>query len=283
MRARHDQMLDVVLVARSHPDHATASAVLGAVGRKGHALHVVPARDGDDDVLVGDELLGGQLARRVVDDLGAAVVAKLRRDLIEVLLDECEDPARTREDRLELGDELDRFAVVVVQLLALESGEPAELHFQDRFGLRFAEPKALAQLAHEERLLALMRADEFDDLVDVVVRDLQAFEDVRALFRLAEVVVGAAPDDLAPVIDVVLQDLLEREGPRLLVDEREHVEVECRLHRRVLEEVVQNEGLVVVALDLDDDAHPFAVALVADVGDSSELLVLDEVRDLLDE
>src|SRR5256886_2603892 len=215
--------------------------------------------------LVDERIRRGELAWRVVDDLGPSIVAELCRDLVEILLDEREDPARARKDRLELRDELDRFAVVVVQLLALESREPPELHLEDRLGLRLGETEALAQLADEQRLLAFVRADELDDLVDVVVRDLEALEDVGALLRLAQVVVGTTPDDFAPVIDVVLEDLLERKRPRLLVDQGEHVEVERRLHSRVLVEIVQNESRVVVALDLDDDAHPLAVALVANV------------------
>src|SRR6266550_7790799 len=163
-------------------------------------------------------MLDRQLARRVVDHLGATVVAELRRDLVEVLLDERKDPPRTREDRLELGDELDRFAIVVVQLLALEPGEPAELHLQDGLGLRLGEPEPLAHFSHEQDFLALVRANELDDLVDMVVRDLESLEDVRSLLCLPEVVVGTAADDLAAMIDVVLEDLLKREGAGLLVD-----------------------------------------------------------------
>ena len=145
------------------------------------------------------------------------------------------------------------------------------------------QAELLAQLADEELLLALVRADELDDRVDVVVRDLEALEDVRPLLRLREIELGAPADDLAPVVDVVLQDLLEREDARSLVDEREHVEVERGLHRGVLEQVVEHAVRGVVALHLDHDAHAVAVALVADVADARELLVLDEVRDLLDE
>src|SRR2546428_602347 len=193
-------MLDVVLVARRHPDHAAPSPVLSAIGRKRHALHVVAARYGDDDVLIGDELLRRELAWRVVHHLSTAVVAVSRSDLVEVLLDERQDPARAREDRLELRYQLDRLAVVVVQLLPLEAGEPAQLHLENGLGLRFGEPESFAELPDEKRLLALVRADELDDLVDVVVRDLQALEDVRALLGLTEIVVGPAPDDLAAVV-----------------------------------------------------------------------------------
>ena len=128
-----------------------------------------------------------------------------------------------------------------------------------------------------------MRADHLDDLVDVVVRDLEPFEDVRALPGSAKVVFAAAADDHAAVVDVVLEDLLERERARVLIDEGQHVQVERRLHRGVLVQVVQHERRVVVALDLDDDAHALAVALVADVGDAREALVLDQLGDLLDE
>ena len=105
MIARDHQMLDVVLVARLHPDDAAAAAVLRAVRRERHALGVVAARERDDDVLVGDQLLVRELPRHVVLDLGAAVVAVVLRELVEVGLDEGQDLPRAREDRLELGDE----------------------------------------------------------------------------------------------------------------------------------------------------------------------------------
>ncbi len=51
----------------------------------------------------------------------------------------------------------------------------------------------------------------------------------------------------------------------------------------MLEQVVQHLVRVGVALDLDVDAHPVAVGLVPQVGDPVDLLVLDEVRDLLEQ
>ena len=109
------------------------------------------------------------------------------------------------------------------------------------------------------------RADGGDDLVEVVEGDLEALEDVRPGARLLEVVLGPAPDDLAAVVDVVLEHALERQRLGLAVDEREHVEVEGRLQGGVLEQVVQHLVRVGVALDLDEDPHPVAVGLVAEV------------------
>ena len=141
------------------------------------------------------------------------------------------------------------------------------------------------------RLIRLLRAvstsarlaDRLDHLVEVVEGDLEALEDVGPGARLLEVELGPPPDDLAAVVDVVAEDALERQRLRLAVDEREHVEVERRLHRRVLEQVVQHLVRVRVALDLDVDPHPVAVGLVAQVADPVELLVLDEVGDLLEQ
>ena len=127
------------------------------------------------------------------------------------------------------------------------------------------------------------RADRGDHLVEVVERDLQPFEDVRPLLRPREVELGAPPDDLAPIGDVVLEHPLEAERLRLAVDEREHVGAEARLERRVLEELLHDGVRRAVALDLDDDPHAVPVAFVANVADVGDLLRADEVGHLLDE
>src|SRR5207249_6744782 len=278
-----DEVLDVVLLTRLHADDTPSAAVLLAVRRKWHALGVVAAREPDDDVLVGDELLVGELPGQLVHDLGASVVAVRLHERVQIRLDEREDLARGPQDRLELGDELDRRLVLLVELLPLQRREAAQLHLEDGLRLRLREPPLLVHLADEQLLLAAVRADELDDRVEVGVRDLQALEDVRAVLRIAEIELGAPSDDLGAIVDVVLEDVLERQDLRLLPDEREHVEVESGLHRRVLEEVVEHAVERVVALHLDDDAHALAVALVADVADALEALPLHELGDLLDE
>ena len=111
-------------------------------------------------------------------------------------------------------------------------------------------------------------ADRLDDRVEVVERDLEALEDVGPGARLLEVELGPPADDLAAVVDVVAEDALERQRLGLAVDEREHVQVERRLQRGVLEQVVQHLVRVRVALDLDVDPHPVAVGLVAQVADA---------------
>ena len=91
-------------------------------------------------------------------------------------------------------------------LLALEAGEPRQPHLEDGVGLDLGE----LELAHQpaaRRLDVLGRADQRDHLVEVVERDLEAFEDVGALLGLGQVELGAPPHhDLAV--------------PHVLVDQR---------------------------------------------------------------
>ena len=94
-----------------------------------------------------------------------------------------------------------------------------------------------------------------DDGVELVDRLEQALEDVRALARLLEVELAAAPDHLAAVVDVGLERRLEANRARLAVDEREHVDGERRLHAGVLVQGVEHGAGLAAAAQLDDDAH----------------------------
>ncbi len=100
----------------------------------------------------------------------------------------------------------------------------------------------------------------------------------------AQLVLGAADHDLALVVDVVLDQLLEAERLRHSVDEGDHVDAEGALHRGPLVELVEHYlGRVAAALGLDHQAHAGAIGLVAQVGDAGDLFVADEVGDLRDQ
>ena len=101
------------------------------------------------------------------------------------------------------------------------------------------------------------------------------------LARLAQLEHGAAGDDLAPVHEEELEELLEVQETRLVVDQRDHVHAEAVLQLRQLEEIVQHDVGDFAALELDDEAHALLVALVAQVRDAVELLVVDELADAL--
>ena len=105
---------------------------------------------------------------------------------------------------------------------------------------------------------------------------------MRPLLGLAQLVLRAPGDDLALVVEIVPDELEQRERPRHAVDERDRVVAERRLERRVLEELVQRHLRDGVALELDLDPHAAAVGVVGEIRDLRQHLVLDEVGDLLD-
>ena len=144
---RDEQVLDGVLLAGDVPDDPLAAAVLAAVRVDRLALDVAAAGDRDDDVLVGDEVLVGHLAARVVRDARPPLAGVLALQLDELVLDDRHHAGGIGEDVLELGDELDDREVLVLDLLALERGQAGQPHVEDGLGLQLRQ----VEPAHEVR------------------------------------------------------------------------------------------------------------------------------------
>ena len=126
-------------------------------------------------------------------------------------------------------------------------------------------------------------ANDGDDVVEVIERLEIAFEDVLAVFRFLQQVGGAAADHVDAVLDEVLDGLDQAHFTGLSVHHREQDHGETFLHLRVLEELVENDLRLGAALEFDDDAHAVAIAFVAHVGDVFDVLVVDQLRDPLDQ
>ncbi len=123
------------------------------------------------------------------------------------------------QDRLVLGDLLADLLQLVEQLVDGELGEAVELQFENGIDLAqrealFLVRQALAVEGDDDlgalapgvqvfaRLGARTRgADDADDRVEIVERDLVAFQNVLALAGLAQQEDGAALHDIDAVID----------------------------------------------------------------------------------
>ena len=118
-----------------------------------------------------------------VDDLGAALVAVLLLDLLQLGDHHLHQDLLAPQDLLQLRDERADLLDLGDQRVALEAGQLGEAHVEDRLGLpgRQVEARNEARLG---RLGVLRRADEVDDRVDVVDGDLQALEDVHPVAGL---------------------------------------------------------------------------------------------------
>ena len=110
-------------------------------------------------------------------------------------------------------------------LVGLERGQALEAHVEDRLGLRAGQ----LELVHQpvaRRVGVLRAADQRDHRVEVVERDQQALEDVGPRLGAAQLVLRPAGDDLALVVDVVVDQLPQAQRLRDAVDQRDHVDPE---------------------------------------------------------
>ena len=169
-----------------------------------------------------------------------------------------------------------------MQLLLLESGELAQAHLDDGLGLDVVKLKALHQ-SLDGILRGLGGADDVYHLVDIVAGDDKAVKDVGPLLCLAQVILGAADDYVVAVLDEVLDAVLEGEYARTSMDEGDIVDAEGALQVGHLEQLVEHDVGIGVALHVNDDAHALAACLVIDIGDAVNLLLIAEHGNLLDE
>ena len=145
--------------------------------------------------------------------------------------------------------------------------KPLQLHLDDGLRLLLAELETA-----DERIARLprraSRANQPDHLVQVLEGFLESQQEMLALARLAQLILGAPPDHFDAVLDEVLDDVDEAQFARLPVHDRKHDHAEAGLELGVLIEVVQHHFGLLAALQLEDDAHAVAVALVAYVADA---------------
>src|SRR5256885_16778975 len=105
----------------------SAAAPLAPVRLDVRPLDVARARDRDDHLLVGQEVLDRQLGR-LGEDLGAPDVAVLLLELEQLLPDDAHELRVGGQDALELLDEPQRLLVLLDHLVALELREALEPH-----------------------------------------------------------------------------------------------------------------------------------------------------------
>ena len=171
---------------------------------------------------------------------------------------------------------------LVDDLLALQAGEALQLQVEDGLGLDLGEAEARHQ-AGARVVRGAGGADQGDHLVQVVEGDGEALEDVGPGLRLAQLEGGAPAHHLAAEVEEELADLEQVQHPRPLLDDGQHDDPEGVLELGVLVEVVQHHLGRLALLDVDHDAHAVAVALVPDVGDAVDALLVVQLGDLLDE
>ena len=189
--------------------------------------------------------------------------------------------------------ELDELGVLVLDLLALEADQRAQAHVDDRLRLDVgeAEPRGEFRLGFVGRLA---RANDLDDFVDVVERDAVAFEQVRALFGLAQVVARARDDDVLAVRDENSSICLSERTRGSIATEPSCAGAPTGTSASMLKPKLDCSGVclkswlsttfgVALLLQLDDDLHALAVRKIVDARDALDALLRVCLGDGLDD
>ena len=238
--------LGIVLVLGGHGSDAAAAAALGAVFADGQALDIAAVGQRVDALLLLDEILDIDLVLDVLD-LGAALVAVLVADRDQLLLEHLADHLRRGEQLFIIRDLLLELLILLLELFAVEPLQLDQAHVADGLRLHLGEGEALHQVLLG---VVIARTDDADDLVDIVLGDQQALEQVGALLRLSEIVARAADNDVLLEAQVFVEDVAQREdlGLGLVVDQGQHIDRKARLHGRLGEEAVEHDLGIGVAL-----------------------------------
>jgi len=199
----------------------------------------------------------------------------------KLLLDHGQQLGLRFQNAAQLLDQLDEIEVFGLNLVAFQAGELVQAQVKNRVSLPLRQRIAGHQ-AGLGLLPILGGADDPHEVVKIVEGDLVAFQEVGAVLGLAEAELRAARDDLAAVLDVALDELLDVHllGPLLVEGQQD--DAEGRFECGLLEELVDDNLGLFAPLELDDDAGVL-VGLVAEVADATDLLVSHQVGNPGDE
>ena len=273
----------IVLLPGGDALAALAALGLGGILADGGALDIARLGQGEHALLLLDQVLDVQFVLHVLD-LGDPVIAILVPDGDELVLQNAPEHGLVGQQALEIGDALLQLVILALELLPVQTLKGLQAHVQDGLGLHVVQAEAV----HQALLGVIIGgADDVDDLVDVVLGHQQTLQQVGPLLGLAQVIFGAADDDLLLIGDILVQNVPQGQdaGLELAVHlhQGQHIDGEGGLKLGLGEQAVEHHLGVSVTLELDDDAHAVPVRLVPDVGDALQPLVLHLVGHVLDE
>ncbi len=114
-----EEVQEVIFISRLHACYATSVAFLTLERIKRNTLHVILCGDENGHRLVGNQIFVAQFQSARRFNAGAASVAELRFDFVELGLDDVEHFLTAAQDSFVLSDFLLNFVVLFLNLAAL--------------------------------------------------------------------------------------------------------------------------------------------------------------------
>ena len=93
--------------------------------------------------------------------------------------------------------------ILFFNFLPFQTGQTSELHIQNCFRLNFAQAEVFHQTVHRNGSI-LGTADQANDRVNVIQRNLQAFQDMRTILRFLQFKACPAHRNVDLVIEIAL-------------------------------------------------------------------------------
>ena len=230
MGRRHEKVGDVVIFNRLHAAHAFAAAVLLPEMIHRHPFDISHLRRRDHDLLVGDQVLD-RIIVFVKSDRRAPVVAVFFGNRQDLRSDRLQKKVSVREDRTQPADRLLQLPVFLLDLGPLETCQGAESHIHDRLRLRIGQSESRGQLRFCD-LDVFRPADDADHFIDIVKGDQQSFQDVSSLLVFFQIELRSSSYHIDLMIDIVFDDILQRQQHRSVVYQNVVVDTEGGLYRR---------------------------------------------------
>ena len=215
-------------------------------------------------------------------DLGAARIAIALFDRVEFTSDFRQQQRVRTQNGAQPPDLGDQLGVLLLDLLALESGQSLQAHVEDRLRLGLGQGEVQGE-SHPGLRRRAAGADRGDHLVQMIESDEQTLDHMGPLFRPGQLVAAAPDDDRAAMVQEVAQQVVQAQDLGLVVDDRQHVHAVADLELGHLVEGVQDDLGHLAPLQVDHDADAVAVGLVAQIADALELLLTHQFGDPFDQ
>ncbi len=151
-----------------------------------------------------------------------------------------------------------------------------QLQVEDCLSLDLAEGKRRDQ-SFASGLWVWRSADERNHFIQVIQCNDQAFQDMRSRFRFLEVEFRPAMHDFPAMRNEMLENLPEVEYVGSSVNDRKKYDAKAVMHAAVLVQIVQNHFGIFAAAELNHNPHSLPVRFIAQIGDSFDAFVANQI------
>ena len=205
VRIDNDHILDKIFLFGGHTDNALAAAPLCGIGRCRCTFDIARVCHGNDTFVAVDEIL--------VDDiidcggkLRASAVRKFCLDFKKLFFHNAEQLCLVGKNAFQFFNQRKLCRKLILDFQAFQSGKAAERHIDDRLCLNLRKSETCNQCVTCV-LLGAALTDGVNNLVNIVKRQLQTFQNVDTRTRLFQIKNGSAANNAFLMIDIMAQNL----------------------------------------------------------------------------